>query len=227
MDPVTGTVNEGVLKKSLNLAISAYINRVNGCPCGESTIQLYRGADASSSEHLQARSHILTFLKGTKAAKEKLRRDNPAMYAEFELVWGVRRRHMVQELPTQYIFFLVCCFEQGCPHPLCNEGKPNVLPTWYKGGPPITSLPLPVPDVNRPWGDESCSTCQGTCTGHYSQQFIDVRDKSALAKCSTPPSIVLKSEFSKLTQYPPQQEHITEIAEKVLLTPECTHQSSP
>ena len=224
MDPATGTVNEAVLKESLSLAIAAYINRVNGCSCGETTMQLYRGADAGNSEHIQARAHLLTFLKGTRAAREKLRKENPVMYADFELVWDIRRRHMVQPLPTQYIFFLVCCFEQGCPHPLCKEGHPRVLPSWYEGGPPITYLPLPVPDPTRPWGNESCSTCPGFCAGHYSHQFIDTTDKAALAMCIPPPSTVLKNEFSKLTEYPPPQDCVDAIAKKVLLTPETTHQ---
>ena len=49
-DPATdGTVNEDVLKQNLRLAIEAYINIVDGCPCGDTVIQLYRGADRSSS----------------------------------------------------------------------------------------------------------------------------------------------------------------------------------
>ena len=148
---------------------------MNGCPCGDTTIQLYRGADTSSSEHLQARSHLLTFLKGSRAAKEKLQRENPVMYTDFQLVWDIRRRHMVQELPAQYVFFLVCCFDQDCPHPVCKKGRPSVVPSWYKGGPPITHLPLPVLDLNRPWGNLSCNTCQGFCAGHYSHQLIYTR----------------------------------------------------
>lgn len=144
MDPLTGTVDEDVLKESLSRAMAAYINRVNGCPCGNTTIQLYCGADASSSDHRQARSQVLTFLQGTRAARDKLSSDNPIIYADFELVWEIRRHHMVQELPTQNIYFLVCCFETGCPHPLCKEGNPIVVPTWYEGGPPVTHLPLPV-----------------------------------------------------------------------------------
>ena len=45
-DPNTGAVNMPVLKENLSRAITAYISRVNGCPCGDTTIQLYRGADS-------------------------------------------------------------------------------------------------------------------------------------------------------------------------------------
>ena len=71
-DPDAGAVNEDVLKESLNLAIAAYINRVNGCPCGDTTIQLYRGANPDTSEHIQERTYLLMFLKGSRAAKDKL-----------------------------------------------------------------------------------------------------------------------------------------------------------
>lgn len=40
--------------------------------------------------------------------------------------------------------------------------------------------------------------------------------------CIPPPSIVLKSEFLKLDEYPPSQDFISNLAKKVLLTPEVT-----
>ena len=208
-----------VLKENLSRAITAYISRVNGCPCGDTTIQLYCGAD-STSEYLMMRPHLLTFLKGSKAAKEKMRRENSEMYAEFQFVWDIRRRHLVHGLPAQYIFLLVCCFEQECRHPICQKGRPGVIPSWYEGGPPITHIPLPVADGTGPWGNLTCNTCEGFCAGHYNHQFIDVKDKSAIAICIPPPSIVLKNEFSKLKEYPPTQDFIADVAKKVLLTPE-------
>ena len=97
-------MNESVLKENLSLAISAYINRVSGC---ETTIQLYRGADATTSEQIKIRKKLLTFLKGTRAAKEKLKQDDPEMYANFQFVWDIRQRHKINELPSpQYMFFL-------------------------------------------------------------------------------------------------------------------------
>jgi len=191
-DPDTGTVNEELQQQNLNLAIAAYISRVDGCPCGDTNIHLYRGAD--TSEHLQLRDKLLTFLKGSMAAKETLRQEHPQLYAEFQSVWDVRR-HLVQELPSSYVFLLLCCFKPECSHPLCKKGQPSVLPTWYEGGPPITHLPLPVADADRPWGNLSCDTCSDFCAGHYKVKFIDVQDKSALALCMSPPSCVLKREF--------------------------------
>ena len=58
-DANTGAVNEEMLGNNLNLAIAAYISRVDGCPCGDTNIRLYRGAD--TSEHLKARDKLLTF----------------------------------------------------------------------------------------------------------------------------------------------------------------------
>ena len=121
-------MNIPVLKENLSQAITAYIRRVNGCPCGDTTIQLYRGAD-STSEYQIMRPHLFTFLKGSKAAKEKLRQENSEMHAEFQFVWGIRRRHLVHDLPAQYIFLLVCCFEKDCPHSICQKGRPGVIPS--------------------------------------------------------------------------------------------------
>lgn len=68
-DPETGAVNMSILKEN----IAAYISRVDGCRCGDTCSQLYRGADCTS-EHLKIRPKLLTFLKGLKAAKEKLQK---------------------------------------------------------------------------------------------------------------------------------------------------------
>ena len=38
MNPDTGAVDEESLQRNLNLAISAYISRVDGCPCGNTAI---------------------------------------------------------------------------------------------------------------------------------------------------------------------------------------------
>ena len=42
MDPNTGTLDNSKLQESMNLAIDAYISRVDGCPCGDSVIRLFR-----------------------------------------------------------------------------------------------------------------------------------------------------------------------------------------
>lgn len=144
------------------------------------------------------------------------------MYKEFQLVWEIRQRHLVDDLPGQYIYLLVCCFEQECPHLLCRRGKPSVTPTWYRSGPPIAHILVPVVDESRPWGSQSCSTCQEFCAGHYKCKFIDTKDKDSLGMCVPPLSVVLKNEFLKLQGYPPPQDVISTLAKKVLSTPKIT-----
>ena len=48
------------------MAIDAYISRVDNCPCGDTTIRLYRGAKSSQN----TREKLIVFLKGSKKAKE-------------------------------------------------------------------------------------------------------------------------------------------------------------
>ena len=86
----------------MNLAIEAYINRIDGCPCGDTTIQLYRGAD--SSDEQATRSKLLVFPKGSKKRLD-LQAKDPHVYAHFCDVWNVRNEHMVRGLPTHYIYF--------------------------------------------------------------------------------------------------------------------------
>ena len=57
---------------------------------------------------------------------------------------------MVTGLPSIYIFILLPCYEVDCPHPVCTKGNPAEEPTWYPGGPPLSLLPLPIPDPERP-----------------------------------------------------------------------------
>lgn len=56
--------------ENMSPAIDAYISRVDGCPCGESTIHLYHVAD--STEQQQVQEKLLVFLKGFKVNREAL-----------------------------------------------------------------------------------------------------------------------------------------------------------
>lgn len=181
----TGTTDIELLLKNLNLAITVYINRVNGCPCGDKPICLYRGAD--NSECYQVRDKLLAILNGSREAKEALQQEYPEIYAEIHSVWDVRNHHTARELPNQYTFWLLCCFKPDCSHPLCKRGEPSVIPIWYPGGPPIMNLPLPIADTNRPRRNSSCDTCKEFCAGHYKVKYVDVREKSATASCMSPP----------------------------------------
>ncbi len=191
-DPDTGAVDQCKLKQNMRLAIEAYIKRVDGCPCGESQIRLYCGAE--SSEQQEVREKLLIFLKGSNVSKESLRTTAPTLYTNFQLIWKVRANHMVSGLPS-YVFFLLCCYKKDCPHPRCQAGPPQTISTWYPGGPPLSHLPLPIPDKERPWGG-TCSTCKGVCSGHYKTQLVDVHDRKALSQVPKPPSAALKKLFS-------------------------------
>ena len=40
--------------------------------------------------------------------------------------------------------------------------------TWFPGGPPLTYIPLPVSDPERPWaGGKDSADCTEFCAGHY------------------------------------------------------------
>ena len=133
MDPETGKIDEG----NLALAISAYLSGVDGCPCGETQIKLFK---VSNSEQYQTmNSHLLVYLKGSKKSKETLKVEHPNLYQHFEDVWSVRNRHMVTGLPqAAYIFFLRCCYQLECIHQKCQQNPDSS--TWYPGRP---SIPIP------------------------------------------------------------------------------------
>ena len=65
----TGEIDDDKLRRNMDLAIEAYISRVDHCSCGNTCIHLYRGADTCTSSHLEVRDSLLTFLKGSKMAK--------------------------------------------------------------------------------------------------------------------------------------------------------------
>ena len=122
---------------------------------------------------------------------------------------------MVSNLPS-YIFYLLCCYQKDCPHPVCQSGRPDELPRWYEGGPFLTQLLLPVPDPERPWGNTSCLTCKDFCAGHYKKNFLtDVLDTKAMKLVAKPPSIALKEMFS--SDVVVTESFIKNAAQKVLL----------
>ena len=68
LDSNTGKVDPEKFKRNMKLATEVYMNRVNGCPCGEGTIRLYEGADSTTYQEL--RGKVIQFLKGTKQQKK-------------------------------------------------------------------------------------------------------------------------------------------------------------
>lgn len=145
----------------MDLATDVYISRANHCPCGETVINLYKGADSSEK---QVRKILIQYLKGSKQQEESIKHDHPELYHYFKQVWAIRKCH---SLPTQYIFHLVCCLKPDCSHPICKSQNLTNYPTWYSGGPLVSYIPLPIPDPSRPWGRTNCDECKGMCYGHF------------------------------------------------------------
>jgi len=154
LDSKTGKVDSSKFKSNMQLSTEVYINRVNGCPCGEGTISLFEGAESAKLQEL--RSVLIKFLKGTKQQKATLKENNSSMYAYIENVWNVRNNHMVWNLPTQYVFQLLCCYKPTCPHPFCRSEYGKDLPKWFLNGPNISYVPMPIPDPARQWGSPHC-----------------------------------------------------------------------
>ena len=104
---------------------------------------------------------------------------------------------MITGLPRQYVYFLVCCFQEGCSHPVCQgtPGKdPNSL-TWFPGGPPLKCIPLPVQDLSRPPGNLNCSECDGICKGHYLKPEQLTCTSYSNPTFSPPPSAIIENAF--------------------------------
>ena len=192
----TGEVDPLKLKENMNLAIDAYIERVNGCPCGETQIKLFKGKIMCSQIKTE-REQLLVYLKGSKVQKRESRRKHPDLFQLFDEVWEIRNRHMIIGLPNQYIFMLKCCYESNCHHPVCKCGVPSEIPLWYSQGPPITHLPLPIIDPLRPWEREDCDECKGVCSGHYLTKLINVTSQEDMADIAVVPSCFLRSKFKE------------------------------
>ena len=149
-NPQDGGIDYETLEKNLTSAADVYISKCDGAPCGESTIVLMKGnQDDLAKKFQERRPHLLIFLKGSKKQKEELKADQPILYDYFSDIWSLRNRHMVPGLPSQYVFQLLLCYEKDCIHPLCKEGTPKEEETWFPGGPALTYLPIPIPDVKR------------------------------------------------------------------------------
>lgn len=154
------------------------------CPRGNTTIRLFEGSTAQ--EHHDTSEKLQVFLKGSIKQKQTLEREHPSLFSHFKKIWGIRNRHMVIGLPSSYIYFLSCCFDPNCRHPVCQSGPPCSEICCYPGTPPISHLPLPVPDSARPW---ECGTCTGTCSGHYQQKVVNVTDPASIKLAAQPPFV--------------------------------------
>ena len=183
-----------MLTKNFEAAITVYINTVNGSPCGGKPIHLVRGStDERNIRRQERRARLLIFLRGSKKKKKELKDLYPEEYAYFSKVWRVRNDHMVPDLPENYIFMLPPCYKQDCVHPLCRKGHPEKEPTWFKDGPPLSFIPLPIPDPEKPFAG-NCEKCKESCGGHYLAPELQYEWLKKNGKASVePPSKVLKT----------------------------------
>ena len=211
LDVNTGGIDHEKLKANLQAAMDIYIQRCNHAPCGDTQIMLFKGADSSNLQ--ERREDLITFLKGSCKAKSQLKAKKPELYGHFQTVWALRERHMVKNLPSQYLFYLLPCYKSNCPHPVCQSGRPTSEVTWFDGGPPLTYLPLPVPDKDRPWGG-SCDSCYACCS-HYLDPRKAVTCPTSVLSC--PPSAVILKFFNSLKGAAPSEQQLEAISRQVLL----------
>ncbi len=208
MDIQTGVVDTAKFKQKMELAIQAYISRVNRSSCGETVIHLFKGANSEEQQRIRAKLTI--FLKGSKKAKCELQ-ECPDLYSWMESVWKTGSLHMIADLLLQ-----------GGVYPSVVQGGKTKLRIHMVLRRVFSHIPLPVLDHDRPWGNPSCSRCQGFCAGHYKSPAIltDTTNKLALRATSPPPSSVLKELFNNLKGRPITDEFLQAAAKEVLLTPE-------
>ena len=103
------------------------------------------------------------------------------------MIWKLRERHLQKDLQLKYVFYLLCCYQSDCVHPMCKKGKPDKEPCWFPGGPPLTYVPVPTPDPERPFGNPSCSHLQSE------KLWQHVGNGGALSKASPPVSLLMRT----------------------------------
>ena len=71
-----------------------------------------------------------------------LSQEHPDLYKFFNEVWELCSQHMIKGYPHQYVFYLCCCFKDGCIHPLCKQKVGSTIEEykWYTDGPPVNQL---------------------------------------------------------------------------------------
>ncbi|CAB3979947.1 Hypothetical predicted protein [Paramuricea clavata] len=95
--------NRKVKKKATFKGIKEYLERkVDGAPCASTSIHLYKGP--KSDTYQKENEHFKVFIKGNKAAKEKLKKTPPELFAKFERVAQLRKVHGIQMVHLCHIF---------------------------------------------------------------------------------------------------------------------------
>ena len=116
-----------------------------------------------------------------------------------------------------YVFYLRCCFNPECIHPVCQSCE-SVNDIWYPSGPSLDFFPTPTPDPEHPFGNLSCKDCDGFCAGHYLKPDKLVSSVNIPSE-TTPPSQVLLKVFKESNGFP-SEDVIATTASNVLLKPE-------
>ena len=195
----TDGIDHEKLLANLDAAADVYINTMTGTKCAGNPIVLVKGAkNEISKKYLERRDHLLTFLQGSAKKQSAFKQEFPEEHAYFSKVWAIRDNHMVKNLPENYVFMLNPCYKKNCPHPVCVNGKPISQPVWYKDGPPLTYVPLPIPDPKRRLASK-CDTCVGACSGHYlsAEENIEWVKENGNGSCVQPPRQVIGEYFKK------------------------------
>ena len=170
----------------------------------------------------ERRLNLLTFLAGSKIAKEQLKSLISTQFQCFSEIQDVRNNLLVKSAADKYVFISFPCFKEGSIHRICWKGKPQSESLWNENSLPISLLPLPIPDESRPWGG-SCDKCVGFCAGHFlSRQhcFKHIKERR-MQDCAIPPSRVLNRAFEDGKQKDLEPEiMIPELAKKTFLSTE-------
>lgn len=123
--------------------------------------------------------------------------------------------------PQKYVFFLACCYQPGCIHPMCSKESQDSEQVWYPGGPHLKYVPIPTPDPDRPYGDQEGQDCEGVCCGHYSKPdklWQHANSGEKLGK-PQPPSEVILAVYRE-HKCVPSEAIIQQVARNVLLPSE-------
>ena len=122
-------------------------------------------------------------------------------------------------LPDMYIFYLRCCLQPECVHPLCQQKQTypdmHTPSVWYTDGLPLSFIPLPIVDTNRPWGKPDCVDCGGVCRGHYLKP--DAMAHQLTVVSSVLPSVQIQRFFTNPKRQQPSEAELTSLARTVLL----------
>ena len=109
---------------------------------------MYKGAESATER--QESKLLNIFLKGKKKQKEEL-----------------EANHLCNPLfPSKYIFYLLCCYQPNCIHPVCQRERCDPQRCWYSSRPNLKFVPIPTPDPLRPYGGQ-CEECKDLCAGHF------------------------------------------------------------